>query len=171
MQSQQTQNPPPLTYLDLFSEPIVPPAASRALVPVAPRAPLVADEQVDATVEEPNRAASRLSTLLGSVDMRSVSPREMVGVSLDLYAAGVLTWDEYAMLAFQAELQPGFARTIGALTGEKAEPDKPRDFVTRWEERLIFELRHNSQDNEVIRRTKRILAVLRTLDKPAILAA
>ena len=65
---------------------------------------------------------------------------------MDLYMVGVITWEEHAMLAFQPELHPDYDQTVGALTGEKADPDRPRDYVAIWEARLAFERKHNAGD-------------------------
>ena len=91
---------------------------------------------------------------------------------MDLYVGGVLPWEEYAMLAFQPELHPDYDRTIGALTGEKAEPDRPRDFVSQWERRLEFEEKYNADHPKLVARTTHIVAVLRQLgDTPTDMSA
>ncbi len=99
---------------------------------------------------------------------RAMSPREMHELSLDLYASGVLTWDEYEDLAFQPELHPDFSRTIGALTGEKALPDQPRDFIREWEQKLEFERRFAPTKSKAKDRALRILSVLRRIEPPKI---
>ncbi|MEQ8193635.1 MAG: hypothetical protein RIB59_04010 [Rhodospirillales bacterium] len=135
---------------------------STAIVPFEPPG-------LPATTEPPdiNRDLDReLMEILGSRNVRHISPRAMAGLALDLYAAGYLAWEEYAVLAFQAELQPAFDRTIGALTGEKAEPDRPRDYIRRWEKRFAFELKHSRHDRPLIESTKAILAFLRSLERP-----
>ena len=91
------------------------------------------------------------------------SPREMAELSLDLFLAGALTDEEYALLAFQPELHPDFDRTIGALTGERARPDQPRDYVAIWRDRLEFERSRSRPDPELIDQIQRILFVLRRL--------
>ena len=91
------------------------------------------------------------------------SPREMTELSLDLFLAGVLSDEEYALLAFQPELHPDFDRTIGALTGERANPDQSRDYVAIWRDRLEFECSRSRPDRDLIDRIQRILFVLRRL--------
>lgn len=91
------------------------------------------------------------------------SPREMAELSLDLFLAGVLTDEEYELLAFQPELHPDFDRTIGALTGEQAKPDQTRDYVASWRDRLEFERSRARPDPNLIERIQRILFVLRRL--------
>ena len=77
----------------------------------------------------------------------------MADVSLELYASGTIAFEEYELLAFQPELHPDYNLTIGALTGELAGPDKARDFVAQWEERLNFERRHNPQNTRLVRQS------------------
>lgn len=102
----------------------------------------------------------------GSNDVRNMSPREVANFAYENYLSGVLDWQEYRMLGFPAELHPAFDRTIGALTGEKAEPDRPRDVLAEWENRLSFERKHNADNPVVIKRTERILDVLRWQNVP-----
>lgn len=113
---------------------------------------------------------SPLKQVLLDLNARAISPREMQALSEDLYAGGVLTWEEYAELAFQADLHPDFHRTIGALTGERPRPDQPKDFVKLWEERLDFERRHFPEGPERDRAVH-ILSVLRRIETPTSLKA
>lgn len=94
-------------------------------------------------------------------DPRSASPREVAKRSLDLYADGLLEWDDQAVLSFQPELHPDYDRTVGALLETKAAPDAPRDFVAEWERRLVFELRYNPENDEAVARARRIVRALR----------
>ncbi len=133
------------------------PPESRDLVPAAGPEPLTGKAAGGPSGGLPDVAA---------VQVRNVSPREMGNIAMDLYVSGVLSWDEYSMLAFQPELHPNYDATVGALTGERASPDQPRDFVSQWEERLNFERRHNPGDRPLIRRTNRIVQVLRQIENP-----
>jgi len=109
---------------------------------------------------------SVLGKITQSIDIRALSPRQMGELSLDLYATGVLSFDDYSELAFQAELHPDYNKTIGALTGNNAEPDKGKDYIKGWTERLRFDLRHSPENREIIDRSIRILALLRRIDQP-----
>lgn len=113
--------------------------------------------------EDSKPQRSRLKELSRRYDVRAISPREMVSLSLDLYVAGFLTKDQYAELAFQPELLPSFDRTIGALTGEAAAPDRRRDFTEVWRQRLAFEARHFADEPRVIARTRKILDLLKSI--------
>lgn len=97
------------------------------------------------------------------VDVRQMTPREASEVGLQFYAEGLVSWDEYAELAFQPELHPAYNETIGALLGETASPDKPRDFVGEWTERLSYEQRYNAIDSIEVKSTQRIAAILSRL--------
>ncbi len=101
-----------------------------------------------------------------SFDIRNLTPREMADMSLDLYIDGSLSYDEYSMLAFQVELHPDFEDTIGALTGERANPDRPRDFIVEWEDRYNFEQRYPSDNTKTLKQIDRILTVLHNLEAP-----
>ena len=101
------------------------------------------------------------------IDLRHLTPRQMAEVSQELYLSGMLQWEEYAMLAFQPELHPDFDRTIGALTGERADPDRPRDYIARWERRLRFEQKYNRHAPELVARTLRIVNLFRKMEARA----
>lgn len=148
-----------------------PPVPAKPPTPPTPRA-LPAPKERSQPAAEPadaaaaRQAASPLRELIGDVDMHRLSPRQMANLSSDLYAAGVVSFDDYAALAFQPELHPDFARTIGALTGERAEPDRPQDFVQLWEDRAEFQRRHNAARADLVRQSERIAQVLRRIDAP-----
>lgn len=158
-------------YADLFSRPAVAELVRHEPPPLKP-SPAAAIKALPAPKPEPapSKAAasarSPLRQLIGDVDVHRLSPRQMANLSSDLYAAGVVSFDDYAALAFQPELHPDFARTIGALTGERAEPDRPRDFVKLWEERAEFQRRHNAARADLVSQDERIAAVLRQIDAP-----
>ena len=137
------------------------PSASRALVPVA--RPAAAEPGIKPGGKPDAPRPGQPLDAGETVDMRAFTPRQMVDMSMDLYVSGVLAWEEYAMLAFQPELHPDYDRTIGALTGEKAEPDRPRDFVAQWEKRLEFEEKYNTDRPHLVARTTRIVEVLKQL--------
>ena len=79
-------------------------------------------------------------------DMRDISPREFAEFTHELYLGGELSWREYRMVGFPSELDPRWDETIGALTGEKAEPDRPRDMLIEWERRVDFMNRYQPGD-------------------------
>lgn len=82
-------------------------------------------------------------------DLRSVSPRDFADITHELYMEGTLSWDEFQMVGFPSELNPRYDETIGALTGEKARPDHPKDMLGHWEQRVEFERRYNPDDQQV----------------------
>jgi hypothetical protein len=121
--------------------------------------------KTDAPVDFPDREPSNDPTSpSGSVrrqNLRRLTPREMSELSLDLYVAGLLGYEDYAMLAFQPEMHPDYDTTIGALTQTKAQPDRPRDFIELWEDRLRFERTHSPENLELIGRIQHIVHLLR----------
>jgi hypothetical protein len=137
-----------------------PPLKSRPLALPAPAAEPAKAAKVAAKPGHPVRE------LIGDVDLRRLTPRQMANISFDLYAAGALSFDDYSALAFQPELHPDFDRTIGALTGERAAPDRPRDFVEMWRERADFQRRHNAGRPDIVAQHDRIAAVLARIDAP-----
>ena len=112
------------------------------------------------------KARSAIYELIGDVDTHHLSPRQMSELSLDLYAIGAISFDDYSALAFQPELHPDFDRTIGALTGERADPDRPRDFVRLWDDRADFQRRHNAARTDLVEQSERIASVLRQIETP-----
>jgi hypothetical protein len=97
-------------------------------------------------------------------DLGAITPRAMVALSAELFVSGYLTRDQHADLSFQSELMPNFDLTIGALTGEKAEPDRPRDYAEIWRQRLEFEKNHITDDERIVKRTQKILDLLETIE-------
>ncbi len=133
----------------------------------APGAPVVPVAAVnDETAKPVLKVRSALYELIGDVDTHHLSPRQMSELSLNLYATGAISFDDYSALAFQAELHPDFDRTIGALTGERADPDRPRDFVRLWDDRADFQRRHNAARADLVEQSERIASVLRQIETP-----
>jgi len=129
----------------------------------APRAEpkdIVEFQGIEIDLEEPSRPSE------DELDIRNMSPREMADASLDLYIDGSLSYDEYSMLAFQPDLHPSFEDTIGALTGERSTPDRPKDFIQEWEDRYDFERRYPSDNPKTLQQIERILGVLTAHDTP-----
>lgn len=150
--------------LNLILRPLAP---DRALVPFAPPPlPAIVENAADGDDE-----IDGMPELLAPFDAGHMSPREMAERSQELYAVGLLSWDEYSLLAFQPELHPAYNRTIGALLGEKAEPDRRRNFVAEWWDRLAFERRYNRDDPVLIEQTARIAEILDLLSRAAHRAA
>jgi len=94
-------------------------------------------------------------------DVRYMSPREMQDYSENLYAAGVISFEDYEALAFQPDLHPDFERTIGALTGESPAPDRKRDYIEQWGKRLDFTQRYYAADSNEVRQAHRIHEALK----------
>jgi hypothetical protein len=99
-------------------------------------------------------------------NVRSMTPRELADFAYNMYMDGTLSWDEYRMVGFPSELHPDYDRTIGQLTGETAQPDRPKDMVSAWQQRVEFEERHSADKPDVIERARRVLDVLRWQDAP-----
>ncbi|MBK8907089.1 MAG: hypothetical protein IPM60_04065 [Rhodospirillales bacterium] len=92
-------------------------------------------------------------------DLRRITAWELVRLGRELYVAGHLNDEELALLTRQPDLHPAFDRTIGALIGERADPDRRRDAIAAWESRLRF---HQSYPDDAAP-TKHISHVLTIL--------
>ena len=120
----------------------------RALVP-APR-PAAND-----SVEEPVLRSPSIF-----VEPRRMTPRQLAHWAHEMYLAGALTWEDYLFAGFPAELHPDYNRTVGVLTGRRAQPDWPRDMVREWEDRVAFARRHNDPCDGTVRRAEKVLTLL-----------
>lgn len=98
-------------------------------------------------------------------DVRHMTPREMQDYSQNLYAGGVIAFEDYEALAFQPDLHPDFERTIGALTGEKPQPDRPRDYIRQWTDRVEYTQRYYPQNSSEVRQAHRILEALKAFPR------
>lgn len=92
--------------------------------------------------------------------VRQMSPRQLAEWAHEMYLSGALNWQEYRFAGSHAELHPDYNSTVGALTGQPAAPDRPRDMVREWEERLAFFHRHNPPQDPQIRQVEKVLALL-----------
>lgn len=108
--------------------------------------------------KEEEAVAARTPQLPAGV--RLMSPREMADWVHEMYLAGLIGWEDY-QAAIPAELDPDYNITVGALTGEMAEPDRPRDMIREWEDRLEFVRRHCSFGDIGVKRAERIVSLLR----------
>ena len=118
----------------------------------------------------PNREFISFLAIAKDYNVKKISSRQIVALSFDLYTAGYIDQDQHLLLSFQAELQPNFDDTIGALINEHSAPDKQRDFISIWIERCSFEQNYPGPDHERAYRLKFILNILRALDKIAQIA-
>lgn len=106
---------------------------------------------------------SRWALRTGGTDPRSITPRQMVELSHRLRDSGRLSSSESELLAFQPELHPDYAATIGSLSNVPAAPDRPRDQLAEWESRLAFARTYTPEDRQRIADIHRITEALRAL--------
>lgn len=102
---------------------------------------------------------TRARPLVGRVNPRRMSARQMADWAAELHADGMMNWAEYGIAGFPAELHPDYDGTVGVLTGERADPDRPRDMIALWEDRLNRETRCLGAASAYI--TRRIVELLR----------
>lgn len=125
------------------------PGFSRAMLPARvtepEEAPIAPSRRGDGAIHDPRR----------------MSPRQLADWAHDMYLSGALDWHEYRLAGFPAELHPDYNQTVGALTGQPAHPDGPRDMVQEWEERLAFTRRHSTPLGAEVRLTEKVVTLLR----------
>lgn len=100
--------------------------------------------------------------------VREISPRGLADLAFELYLAEEIDLDDYLLLGFPSEMNPAFDRTIGALTGRRAEPDRERDMIREWESRLDDLKRSSAPLPALIERAERTIRLLRWLETPAL---
>lgn len=139
------------TLLNLFSD-----RSATEARRVEPRLSSVAETSSSEESAAAEKAAAPLAALPPPsapepprYDLRNISPREFADVTHELYMEGTLNWDEFQMIGFPSELNPRYDETIGALTGELARPDHPKDMLGKWEQRVEFERRYNPDADQV----------------------
>lgn len=104
---------------------------------------------LDAPADLPALPAPGAADSTPRYDLRHISPKGFADLTHELYLEGTLSWEEFKMVGFPSELDPRFDETIGALTGEKANPDQPKDMLGQWEQRVDFEKRYNPHPDQV----------------------
>jgi len=120
----------------------LPPAASSSLTALpAPTAP--------SSLPTPPPLPTPAEPQNARYDMRNISPRNFADATHELYMDGTLNWEEFKMVGFPSELDPRYDETIGALIGDKANPDQPKDMLSQWEQRVDFEKRYNPNPTQV----------------------
>lgn len=91
---------------------------------------------------------------------RLMSPRQMAAWAHEMYLAGWMSWEDYRA-AIPAELHPNYDATVAILTGEAAAPDRPRDMVLEWQERLEYVRRYHPASADPVKRAERIFNLVR----------
>lgn len=143
---------------------IEPLAVGRSLVPIGGTEVVASGRLVDQSMDLERTKGHKPA--VPALDVTQMSPRKMVQMSMDLYIAGLIEWEEHEMMSFQPELHPDYDKTIGALTGEPARPDHPKNFLEEWEGRLTFQRRYNPGKARRIRRTEHIYNILHQISAP-----
>ncbi|HIJ38053.1 MAG TPA: hypothetical protein HPP80_04075 [Rhodospirillaceae bacterium] len=127
---------------------------SRAVVPAAE------PEEMALDASEESLAPLKVMTSI-QVEPRRMSPRQLAEWAHEMYIGGALSWQDYRIAGFPAELHPDYNDTVAVLTGRRAQPDWPRDMVQEWEDRLAFARRHNEPGGSEVRRAEKVLSLLR----------
>lgn len=113
-----------------------------------------------AAASEEDRSASGAGAM-PQRNVRRITPRELVRLGRELYIAGHLNDEEFVLLTRQPDLHPAFDRTIGALIGDRADPERRHDAIAGWEARLRFLHMYPDQTAAQRDRIRHVLDVLR----------
>jgi len=140
------------------------PGTALTVVPIPP-VPALSGGRKRQSHDVIGEAPSAIKQLAVGTDVRSISPRDLSDFSLDLYAAGIISFEDYSALSQHPELHPHYDRTIGALINQKAQPQRKRDMVQYWEEKLEFATRHQALSGSNREQAVRIVAILRYLGR------
>jgi len=152
-----------LVILNSLTAP-APSQTGRALVPFTNVTDLVrTGAKTDGLSENSEASGSFFDAATGQFNVRYISPSEMTEISLDLYAMGMVSFDDYSALAYHPELHPQYDRTIGALTGELAAPHRKRDLISEWEEKYRFLKQHSPDNKQLVEQSERITRLLHSL--------
>lgn len=138
------------------------PDVSRTAPTKTPPATAAAGRRGTASVVQFASRGERVGRL-AAASPRRMSPWQMADLGQRLRESGLLNADESRLLCCHVELHQDHANTIGAIGGSPASPNRPRDLIAEWEERLAFTQAHIPDDQERIRRIERIIDVLRSL--------
>jgi hypothetical protein len=90
-------------------------------------------------------------------DLRNISPKQTANLSQELYDNGDISFKQHALLSFQAELNPDYNETIGAVSPRSG--DEKRDLISYWNDQLSYQQRSGAPEN-VINNTKEITGLL-----------
>lgn len=134
-----------------------------------PDVPAVSPGRRRLTHDVIDEGPSAIKQLANGINVRKISPREMSDFSLDLYAAGIISFDDYSVLSEHPELNPQYDKTVGALTNKKAQPNAKRDLVRYWEEKLGFASRYAALAGGNFEQAKRIVGLMRYLSRRVLL--
>ena len=110
-------------------------------------------------ISEEGKSFSSASEIMSHYDVNNVSPREMSRMSSELYSEGIISFEEHGLMSFQPELNQEQYKKV---TGNQANPDSPRDFISEWENRLTTQ-KKSGAPQEFIKKTENILALLNNL--------
>lgn len=142
--------------------------AMRAVYPPLSLSPPPISRAADAAFFADDEPPIPLPAPAPAYPVRAISPRGLADLAFELYLAETIDLDEYLLLGFPSEINPAFDRTIGALTGRRAEPDRARDMIREWETRLADLKTSSAPMPALIERAERTLRLLRWLETPAL---
>lgn len=99
-------------------------------------------------------------------NVRAMSPRQLASLAQELYLSGKIGFEDFRVMGAPPELDPRYDATVGKLTGERADPDRPRDMIAVWEENVAFAQENYTERPDIIARSERILSMLKYQEIP-----
>ncbi|NVK37038.1 MAG: hypothetical protein HWE18_03855 [Gammaproteobacteria bacterium] len=98
--------------------------------------------------------SENLASLTQGYDVRSMTPRQMADLSLQMYQNGMITFEDHALLSFQPDLG------LNDLGMNK--PDEKKDYMAHWQELKDF---HDQRgESQFAQKDQRILNVLGNIE-------
>lgn len=99
--------------------------------------------------------ADEIRQILGDLNVRRISPKNMNNLSKMLFEAGHISFREYAMLSFQPKME-------GPPQADDRDSNRPRDYIDQWEQQLARQ-QERGERPDFIRQSRRLLNILHNL--------
>ncbi len=103
------------------------------------------DPDPNSMLSQALRMAADVAKIANEYDVRRMTPGEIAQMSRRLYLLGVLTLPEYAALSLQPDLYPEFYAETPSYRAMRNDPDRPRDYLSAWQEHLAFLQTHHPE--------------------------
>ncbi|MBS3820588.1 MAG: hypothetical protein GVY16_06210 [Planctomycetes bacterium] len=113
------------------------------------------------TDEMLSEAAQSVRAVAAQYDVHAISSTELNVMSSDLYDAGIISREEFAMLSFQPEMSNNYD-AVGAQGIKRPDPTRNRDALAEWERILRTQEQLGSSDY-FTEKTRGVVSLLRRL--------
>jgi hypothetical protein len=113
------------------------------------------------TGEMLSEATQALRAIAATYDVHAISSTELNIMSSELYDAGIISREEFAMLSFQPEMSNNYD-AVGAQGIRRPDPTRDRDALAEWERILRTQEQFGSSDY-FTEKTRGVVSLLRRL--------